>query len=89
MTRQPAETPLPKARPTHADNEQLCTLVSELLDRIGFLNPQRPDAVLHPLRRLLTRADPDRDELNLLRGMFSQLAASANAWPGKRRGSTD
>jgi len=89
LTRQPAGgTPI-KTRPTQADSEQLCEQVSALLDQVGYLNPQRPEAILSPLRRLLTRADPDGDEFNLLRGMFSRLTASVHAWPGKRRGKPD
>ena len=86
MTRQEAPAAEARTRPTHADSEQLCNQLSRLLERIGFLNPQRPDAILNPLRRLLTRADPDLAELNLLRGMVAQLDASAKDWQGKRRG---
>ena len=72
--------------PSHADTLALDKAVEELLGRIGFLNPQRPDAIMQPLRRLLSRAAPDLPELNLLRSMFAQLDNSAKDWPGKRRG---
>jgi len=81
----PAETPS-HCYPNHAEITSLCTDVMELLQRVAFLNPQRPDAIMQPLKRMLTRANPDQDEFNLLRGMFSQLADSAHDWRGKRRG---
>jgi len=87
LTRAPAPAETRRTTPNLGDREQFCLDVAALLERIAFLNPQRPDAILHPLRRLLTRADPDCDEFNLLRGMFAQLDASARDWPGKRRGS--
>lgn len=72
--------------PRHAEINAFCSEVETLLQRIAFLNPQRPDAIMQPLKRMLARANPDHDEFNLLRGMFSHLAASANDWRGKRRG---
>jgi len=86
LTRTPSPAPPYRPTPSLGEQEQLCHDVAALLDRIAFLNPQRPDAILHPLRRLLTRADPDCAEFNLLRGMFAQLDASAKDWPAKRRG---
>lgn len=90
LTRTPsAPPPGQKNLPTLADTEQLFSEVDSLLDRIAYLNPQRPDAVMRPLRSLLTRAAPDIDELNLLRGIVKQLDDSVQNWPGKRRGSPD
>lgn len=75
-----------RAYPRHAETTAFCESVQQLLQRVAFLNPQRPDAMMQPLKRILNRANPDIDEFNLLRSMFSQLAESARDWRGKRRG---
>jgi len=86
LSNQPPAASTTRSYPCHAEVNALFTEVEALLQRIAFLNPQRPDAIMQPLKRILTRANPDQDEFNLLRGMFSHLAASANDWRGKRRG---
>jgi TrmH family RNA methyltransferase len=46
---------------------------------IGYLNPDRPDAVLSEWRALLARAGPTAREVSLLRGLARQVA-----WAGGR-----
>jgi tRNA/rRNA methyltransferase len=41
---------------------------------------------MNRLRQILHRARPDREELALLRGMWSQLEWSINDWRGRKRG---
>ncbi|MEN8214632.1 MAG: tRNA (cytosine(32)/uridine(32)-2'-O)-methyltransferase TrmJ [Pseudomonadota bacterium] len=45
--------------------------LEQALDDIGFSDPRRSDKLLRRLRRLFLRAQPDPDELNLLRGILS------------------
>ena len=66
--------------------DALFAQMESVLDRIAFLNPDRPQTVMNPLRRLLTRAHPQPQEVNLLRGIWSQLEQSISNWPDKRRG---
>jgi tRNA/rRNA methyltransferase len=60
--------------------------MESVLSRIAFVNPARPEAVLHPLRSLFRRARPTSEEVGLLRGMWSQLAWSIRDWRGARKG---
>ncbi|MBT8420156.1 MAG: RNA methyltransferase [Gammaproteobacteria bacterium] len=41
------------------------------LQDIGYYDPARPKKLMRRLRRLFHRADPDRSELNILRGILS------------------
>jgi tRNA/rRNA methyltransferase len=72
--------------PTQAELEPLFVQVGQVLERIAFLNPHRPEHVLTPLRRVLARGILDHRDLALLRGVWGRLADSINAWPGRRRG---
>ncbi|SDD76649.1 RNA methyltransferase [Desulfuromonas thiophila] len=74
------------ALPNHQQIESLMRPVEELIDRIGYSNPSRPEVIPAALRRLLARALPDPAEINLLRGLVEQLSQSVQDWPGKRRG---
>lgn len=69
-----------------AELEPLFAQIEALLTRIAFINPSCPEAVLNRLRRLLHRAAPDGEDLNLLRGLCSQLTWSINDWRGRKRG---
>jgi tRNA/rRNA methyltransferase len=73
-------------RPSQGELNGLLEQMHTVLDRIAFLNPSRPEAALHKLRQLTLRANPDRSEVALLRGMWSQLASSINDWRGRRKG---
>ncbi len=43
------------------------------LTEIGFLDPNHPRMLMRRLRRLFNRAEPDRTELNILRGILSAV----------------
>ena len=73
-------------RPSQGELNGLFEQMHEVLDRIAFLNPSRPESAMHKLRQLIIRANPDRHEVALLRGMWSQLASSVNDWRGRRKG---
>jgi len=60
--------------------------MEQVLLRTAFLNPARPEAVMHRLREIHHRAQLDRDELSLLRGLWTQLAWSIRDWKGRKRG---
>jgi tRNA (cytidine32/uridine32-2'-O)-methyltransferase len=47
----------------------------------GFIREGTPSQVMSKLRRLYTRARPERDELNILRGMMASFE--------KRKGNVD
>ena len=57
-------------------------LEQTLLD-IRFLNPKQPKKLMMRLRRLFNRARPDRNEINILRGI---LKASQEAASGRKPG---
>ncbi|MBR7381826.1 tRNA (cytosine(32)/uridine(32)-2'-O)-methyltransferase TrmJ, partial [Escherichia coli] len=39
----------------------------------GFIRPNHPGQVMNKLRRLFTRARPESQELNILRGMLASI----------------
>lgn len=73
-------------QPTQGDFTGLFSAMEAVLDRTGYINQQKPEALMNPLRRIYQRASLNADELNLLRGIWSRLEESVCAWPGKRRG---
>jgi len=72
--------------PEQQELEGLFGQMEEVLSRIAFLNPSRPDAVLNRLRSLVTRAQPDQGEVALLRALWGKLEESVNDWKGRLRG---
>ena len=73
-------------RPSQGELNGLFEQMHNVLDRIAFLNPSRPETALHKLKQLTLRANPDSAEVALLRGVWSQLASSINDWRGRRKG---
>lgn len=73
-------------RPRQEETEPFFLQMEKVLERIAFLNPHAPERVMNPLRRIFHRADLDRGELSLLRGMLSQIAWSVRDWQGRKRG---
>jgi tRNA (cytidine32/uridine32-2'-O)-methyltransferase len=45
--------------------------LAQTLEQIGFADPSQSKKLLRRLRRLFNRARPDRDEVNILRGILS------------------
>ncbi|PLX83932.1 MAG: hypothetical protein C0617_09825 [Desulfuromonas sp.] len=76
----------PAERPPLGEMEQMFRQMEQVLERIALLNPARPGQGTYPLRRLIHRASPDREEVALLRSMWNQLAWSINDWRGRKRG---
>ncbi|MEO0615350.1 MAG: RNA methyltransferase [Pseudomonadota bacterium] len=46
----------------------------------GFLNPDNPRYLMRRIRRLFNRAEPDRNEVNILRGILAAL--ESERWRG-------
>ena len=65
-------------RATHAEVEHLFAHLERSLYDSGFLDPENPRRLMERLRRLLLRADLEKEEVNILRGM---LAAWDNPRP--------
>lgn len=59
--------------PLMEDLERFYAHLEKMLHETGFIRKANPGQVMSKLRRLFTRARPERDELNILRGMFSAL----------------
>jgi tRNA C32,U32 (ribose-2'-O)-methylase TrmJ len=62
--------------------------LERILVEIGFLDPAKPRHLMRRLRRLFNRAQPDQNEMNILRGILTAVhargrgPADASAAPG-------
>lgn len=55
---------------SNEDLEMLYRHMEETLIQIGFLNPAAPGRLMQRLRRLYARARPEKEEVNILRGIL-------------------
>ena len=62
---------------TAADLERLFAHCEAALTDVGYLDPDRPRQLMRRLRRLIVRADLERAELDLLRGIFTAVQRTA------------
>ena len=53
--------------------EQFYTYLEEMMVDIGFLNPEHPKKLMPRMRRLFGRAQLEREEVNILRGVLKAL----------------
>lgn len=87
---QDAATEVPEEHATTpAPAEELARFYDHLqtvLLATGFLDPANPRHLMRRLRRLFNRAQPDRNELNILRGILSSIQAPRR---GLAKSSTD
>ena len=51
--------------------------LEDTLVRIGYLDPAAPKLLMRRLRRLFSRAEPDRAEINILRGILTAAAGAS------------
>jgi TrmH family RNA methyltransferase len=51
----------------------------QALDDVGFTDPEQSKKLLRRLRRLFQRARPDKDEINILRGILSAMQGRKSA----------
>lgn len=72
----PASSPQAREGPvaSHAELESYYARLEPALLRAGFIDPANPRHLMRRIRRLYARAEPDRDELNILQGMLNALA---------------
>ncbi|TWH76456.1 tRNA/rRNA methyltransferase/tRNA (cytidine32/uridine32-2'-O)-methyltransferase [Azomonas agilis] len=69
----PVHTPDPDTQPVTADElEQFYQHLEQTLIDIRFLDPERPRHLMARLRRLYGRADIERLEMNILRGILTE-----------------
>jgi tRNA C32,U32 (ribose-2'-O)-methylase TrmJ len=47
--------------------------LEQVLLETGFLNPANPRHLMRQLRRLFNRAQPNKNEMNILRGMLTSV----------------
>lgn len=71
--------------PTQGDYDRLFLSMEEVLEKIGYINRQKPEALMNRVRRIHQTVS-NRDDLNMLQGIWTRLAESVNSWPGERRG---
>ena len=67
---------------THAEMERFFAHLEHTLTTIGYFDPQAPKLLRRRLRRMFYRTQPDRSELNILRGILDaaeRAAARANS----------
>jgi len=65
------ETEAPPA--TGEEMDHFYAHLEEVLRDIGFLDPDNPRHLMRRLRRLFIRARPDKNEVNILRGILSAV----------------
>jgi len=63
-----------RARATHEELERFHEHLERALVEHGFLNPGHPKKLMPRLRRLFNRAQLEREEVNILRGVIKALA---------------
>lgn len=69
--REQLTTPFTAPPATHDEIEGLYGHLEAVMTDTGFLNPAQPGRLLPKLRRLFGRADLERDEVNILRGILA------------------
>ena len=69
---------------SHAELESYYARLEPALLRAGFIDPANPRHLMRRIRRLYARAQPDRDELNILQGMLNALVHADDSPPEPR-----
>jgi len=67
------EAPVESPYPLVDELERFYQHMEKMMIGSGFIRVASPGQVMSKMRRLFTRARPERDELNILRGMLSSL----------------
>jgi tRNA (cytidine32/uridine32-2'-O)-methyltransferase len=63
----------------HGEMERFYVHLESVLLELGFLDPDNPRHLMRRLRRLFSRARPDRNELNILRGILAAVEGRGSA----------
>lgn len=58
---------------TAAELEHFYVHLERMMERSGFLDPDNPRLLMRRLRRLFVRAEPDQNEINILRGVLASF----------------
>ncbi|HID46060.1 MAG TPA: RNA methyltransferase [Chromatiaceae bacterium] len=61
------------------DMQGLFNHLEQALEDIGFLDPRKSDKLMRRLKRLFYRAEPDMDEIKILRGILSAAQGRKSA----------
>jgi len=83
-----AEPDAPQAEPevplaSGEELEHFYRHLEQVLTASGFLDPGNPRHLMRRLRRLFLRAEPDQNEINILRGIFASLDPQARRGDGQ------
>lgn len=70
---------------SHEEVEGLVAHIERAAIGSGFLDPASPKRLIPRMRRLLARAVPEKEEINILRGMLAALENPLPGAPAKRR----
>lgn len=76
---QPAADPAAPAE----EMERLYAHLEEVMIAVGFLDPAHPRRLMRRLRRLFSRALPDQQEVNILRGLLAAVQETVKARAGE------
>ncbi|WP_457673673.1 RNA methyltransferase [Thiolapillus sp.] len=80
MMQQAPDSPArPRELATAADMQGLFSHLEQALEDIGFLDPRKSDKLMRRLKRLFHRAEPDQDEIRILRGILSAAQGRKSA----------
>lgn len=74
MSEDTSEVPLASG----AELEYFYAHLEQVLTVSGFLDPDNPRVLMRRLRRLFLRAEPDQNEINILRGILASLDPDAS-----------
>ena len=82
------QTPEPRQEPesppaTAAELEFFYEHLEQVLHASGFLDPDNPRLLMRRLRRLFVKAEPDKNEINILRGILTALDPAGPDRPGE------
>jgi tRNA C32,U32 (ribose-2'-O)-methylase TrmJ len=58
---------------TGEEMEHFYTHLEKVLLDIGFMDPENPRHLMRRMRRLYIRARPDKNEINILRGILTAI----------------
>jgi tRNA/rRNA methyltransferase len=71
----PRVTPFSSPLASHAEREAFFAHLEAVMRSSGFLRPACPGRLMPKLRRLFSRTDIERDEINILRGFLSAVSS--------------
>jgi tRNA/rRNA methyltransferase len=73
-----------RMRATHEELERFFEHLERAMIEHGFLNPEHPKKLMPRLRRLFNRAELEREEVNILRGVIKALVHPKHRRPRGR-----